>query len=112
MPEKASGKQKWTLPPWEIYPKLGTLREPYQIHANGVPIAVVLWDDYMDDADTEPLANARLIAASPALYEALRELLALEDEPLDGTTAVSLQWHTRWKVAVKKAQALLEEVES
>jgi len=56
------------------------------------------------DKQTEMRGNARLIAASPELYEALKEITPLLEEFVDGKRKYLLQ-------SIKKAKAALEVVE-
>lgn len=87
---------KWTPGPWHLD------RNRQQIMgANGDVVKVQFITLSSGD---EPQANAKLIAASPALVEALRELVKAEEDYGDPTNvAVNEAWN--------KARALLDSLE-
>lgn len=80
--------------------------ESGEIIANGVVIALVYGADDRAYDDEEALANARLIAAAPALLEALEEFVAVLEDP---AAPVGLTGHEaavlgRGRSAVAKAK--------
>jgi hypothetical protein len=114
---------KWTPGPWRVDPQY-----PHDIQAgegdSAMEIASVCnRDDGMDHwypPDEQADANARLIAASPDMAEALRELLATagdglesaSDEDLRGAAALALSEMVRRQArAFLAARAALAKAE-
>lgn len=89
-PAKRSNKArtKWTPGPWRVVidddgnPLSG---RPSVMASEELDCAIVHWDGFVQDyfrsarGDKEIHANARLIAAAPALYEALAKVVAIAD---------------------------------
>jgi hypothetical protein len=62
--------------PWTNHPG-DHIRRPFEIRgADGAHVADACWDQLIMDVDTEPQANAQLIAAAPDLLKFARKYYA------------------------------------
>lgn len=95
---------KHTPGPWRIKMGTQTVVEPAnEAHPRRAAIAQCAMSHGIGDAGQADAANARLIAAAPELYEALRDLLADVTTPNEPWAAGS---------SVERARAALAKVEA
>ena len=101
----------YTPGPWYIYDEereldRGFAEEPPLIVAPPSSTGYDVTEDIAEifDDNEHYVANAYLIAASPAMYEALKELVPMAEE-------LAARGRRPLKTVVKKAKALLAEIE-